>query len=64
MVTLIHEFTPNGVPYFDDEGDQMIGGYYQFLDENDNPITDLIGPYRDARAARKAAQRAVNRHDY
>ena len=61
---LIHEFDPEGEPVFDDEGDQMIGFYYQFIDNEDNPLTDLIGPYRDNLAVERAAQAAFYRSEF
>lgn len=61
---LIHNFEPSNHPCFDDEGDERIGSYYQFIGEDDIPLTDLIGPYRDKRAAEKAAQRAYHRRDF
>lgn len=60
----IHEFEPSGLPYFDDDGDQMIGFYYQWLDEEDNPIGGLIGPYGYQAAVERAAERAFARRDF
>jgi hypothetical protein len=62
---LIHEFDPNADPtYLDDEGDPMIGFYYQFTDEDDQPISELIGPYSYDKAAEKAAMRAYRSNDF
>lgn len=61
---LIHEFDPALPPLFDDEGDQMLGYYFQFIDKDDNPVGELIGPYSDSRAAEKAAQRAFTSRDF
>lgn len=60
----IHEFEPSGPPFFDDEGDQMIGFYYQWLDENDDPISGLIGPYSGQVMVEQAASRAFARRDF
>lgn len=60
----IHEFEPSGPPYFDEEGDQMIGFYYQWLDESDDPIGRLIGPYRYQDQVERAAEKAFHRRDY
>ena len=61
----IHKFDPaNEVQHFDSEGDQMIGFYYQITGHNDEPISDLIGPYNYGKLAEKAALRAINRNDF
>ena len=61
---LIHEFDAASPPYFDDEGDQMIGCYYQWVSKDEQPIGGLIGPYSDRAVAEKAAQRAFDRKDF
>lgn len=61
---LIHQFAPSGFPHFDGEGDQMIGFYFQFIDENDQPYGDLIGPYAVNADAERAAQRAFTTNDF
>ena len=60
---LIHEFEPVIPPIVDDDGDEMLGFYYQFTDEAEEPISALIGPYRYSTAAEKAAIRAFKRRD-
>jgi hypothetical protein len=61
----IHEFDPAGLPvYYDDEGDQMIGFYFQFTDADDQPISNLVGPYAIKKAAEKAALRAFHTKDF
>lgn len=60
----IHEFEASGMPYFDDDGDQMIGFYYQWLDVDDNPIGGLIGPYSHQEAVESAATRAFKHKDF
>jgi hypothetical protein len=65
MQALIHSFEVSDTPpYFDDEGDQLLGSYYQFINEDDEPISDLIGPYRTHKDAEKAAQRAYTIGDF
>jgi hypothetical protein len=61
---LIHVYTSSGPPSFDSEGDLMLGSYYQWIDENDIPIGELIGPYLDKVAAEKAAKRAFRYKDF
>jgi hypothetical protein len=61
---LIHTFSPSSPPSFDDEGDLMLGSYFQFIDENDIPMGGLIGPYFDNLAAEKAARRAFKYKDF
>jgi len=61
---LIHNFETGCTPVFDEDGEQLLGFFYQFIDEQDLPVTQLIGPYRDKRAVERAAQRAFNRKDY
>lgn len=61
---LIHEFVPSEMPYFDEEGDQMLGYYYQFIDEADEPVGQLIGPYGYEELAERAASRAFRSKDF
>lgn len=61
---LIHTFTPDAPPYYDDDGDQMLGSYFQFIDENDEPVSPMIGPYGDHGQAARAAQKAFDRKDF
>jgi hypothetical protein len=61
---LIHNFSISSIPYFDDDGDQMFGYYYQFADENDNALTGLIGPYLHSHEAEQAALQAYQRRDF
>lgn len=61
---LIHEFNKDGPVITDDEGDPMLGFYYQFTNGEDEPIAGMIGPFRRRREAEKAARRAFDQHDY
>jgi hypothetical protein len=61
---LIHEFNKQGPPIMDDDGDQMLGFYYQFTDAEDHAIAGLIGPYRKRVEAEHAARRAFEAHDF
>ena len=61
---LIHEFDIKAPPRFDDDGDQMVGFYYQFIDVNEKPVYGLIGPYQRRVEAEHAAQRAFEQHDF
>lgn len=61
---LIHEFNKDGPVITDDDGDPMLGFYYQFTNSEDQPIAGLIGPYGKRVQAEKAAQRAFERRDY
>lgn len=60
---LIHEFDVAKPPILDDDGDQMVGFYYQFTDDADLPVTGLVGPYKWRRDCEKAAIRAFNTKD-
>lgn len=62
---LIHQFTTSDImPSFDEEGDIRIGSYFQFIDELENPIGGLIGPYRTNELAEKAAHQAYRARDF
>lgn len=61
---MIHSFEPSALPYFDDEGDQLIGSYYQFVDAADVPVGAMVGPYRTHGQAAAAAKLAFARHDF
>lgn len=61
---IIHEFDRNGLPHFDEEGDQRLGFYYQFTDENEQPVSDLIGPYHRRKLVEDEAIRAYNSKDF
>lgn len=61
---LIHTFDPSQPDVLDEFGDVMVGSYYQLIDGNDEPVSDLIGPYRDNEAAEAALKRAFARRDF
>jgi hypothetical protein len=65
MHVLIHQFTNSAAePSFDDEGDERIGSYYQWVDQYNRPRSQLIGPYATNKEAEKAAHRAYLRRDF
>lgn len=51
----IHHFEAAG-NYVDTDGDDLIGFYFCFVDESDNQISGLIGPYNTGKEAEKACQ--------
>lgn len=61
---LIHDYCASQPTQFDEDGDVLLGSYYQFLDEDDYPVGGLIGPYTDTFAAERAAKRAFRLKDY
>jgi hypothetical protein len=61
---LIHEFDPKQPPQYDDEGDQMLGFYFQFIDTNEQPVSGLVGPYKYRVACENAARRAFQARDF
>ena len=61
---LIHEFERHGPPYWDDEGDRMLGFYFQLTDKDDQPVSDMIGPYPYNGDAERAALRAFHNRDF
>lgn len=61
---LIHEFDAKAPPRFDEDGELLLGFYYQFLDQASSPITGLFGPYRYKGEAEGAAKRAFDSKDY
>ena len=61
---LIHRFDIDKPAYLDDEGDQMVGFYYQLTDLEDKPITTVIGPYSHNTDAERAALHAFRSKDF
>ena len=51
----IHHFEAAG-NFLDDEGEYLIGFYFCFLDDLDNQISGLIGPYNTKGEAEEACQ--------
>lgn len=60
----IHEFEVSGPPYFDADGDQMLGFYFQLTDVDESPISEMIGPYSYRKAVEKAALKAFKTRDF
>ena len=61
---LIHEFDAKLPPRFDVDGELLLGFYYQFVGDDDQPLYGLIGPYRHRFEAEGAAQLAFARRDF
>ncbi len=61
---LIHEFDGSGPPSLDDEGDERVGVYYQFIDKDECPVSGLVGPYLYREQAEAAARAAFRRGDF
>lgn len=61
---LIHEFDPQSPDRYDEDGELLLGFYYQFLNMQEHPVTGLMGPYRYKGDAEAAAQLAFSRNDY
>ena len=53
-----------GEPNYDEEGEPMIGHYYQIIDENENPISQLMGPYSSDDEAANACVKAWDNKSY
>ena len=60
---MIHNFDKSS-EYYDGDGDQLLGFYYQFTDAADQPISDLIGPYGCTVTVERAAKRAFHSRDF
>jgi len=58
-----HFFAENGQVTLDDEGEPMIGFYYEIM-RGSVPISALTGPYNSGPEAEAACQRAVTTGDY
>lgn len=63
MQANIHHYDGSDLSKIDDEGDTLIGFYYQFLNKLDVPVGVLMGPYNSATEAEQACQSAFNRGD-
>ena len=63
----IHEFFPHPVTGFidhDEEGDPMLGFYFQLVDGDGLPVMGLMGPYKTAEDAEEACHREWMAGDY
>lgn len=63
-IALVHEFNSSGPVILDEDGDAMLGWYYQFADDEDKAVTGLIGPYSKRAEAQLAAERAFSKKDF
>ena len=62
---LIHNFIPSANPILvDEDGDELLGFYYQFTDEYGVPLSGLIGPFSRNEEAEKAALKALELNDF
>jgi hypothetical protein len=61
---LIHEFKSTDTIITDDDGDQMLGFYYQFAVGEEQALTGLVGPYNRRTDVEKAAQVAFDSGDF
>lgn len=53
----IHHFEPNNQSgMVDDDGDDLLGWYFQIMASAEEAITDIIGPYRFREMAEDAAR--------
>lgn len=60
---MIHEYDVTST-HLDDEGDPLLGFYFQFTDSDDQPVSNMIGPYSHNKAAERAALRAFHSRDF
>lgn len=63
----IHHYFPHpdtGFVSIDEDGDPILGFYYQLLDDKDEPVSHLMGPYGAAIEAEEAAEKALLTGDY
>lgn len=54
---LIHFYDGTG-HHCDDDGEPLLGWYWQVAGEDGKPLRDLVGPYRTAHEAEEACARA------
>ena len=67
MIANIHEFYPHpttGHVEYDEDGDPVLGFYFEILDNNGYPISQILGPYIDAEEAEQACHRAWTIGDF
>ena len=63
----IHNFFPHpttGEVHLDEDGDPMLGFYFDLIDDEDNPLCGMMGPYSTTEEVDKAAHRAWRTKDY
>ena len=64
---LIHHFFPHpdtGELQKDDYGDDLLGFYYQLVDDDEKPLCDMMGPYPTGEEAAAACDKAWLSNDY
>lgn len=61
---MIHRFEPSASPTYDDEGDEMLGSYFQLIGADGDPVSDMIGPYGQNWHAERAAMAALRSKSY
>jgi hypothetical protein len=62
----IHHFYPHpdtGQIEIDEEGDPKLGFYFQFMNEDDEPISRMVGPYNTLPECEKACCREYEAGD-
>ena len=63
----IHHFFPHpttGEVHHDEDGDPILGFYYEFVDEDESSLGRMMGPYSTTEEVEKAAHRAWRNKDY
>lgn len=63
----IHHFFTDpttGITIADEDGDPMIGHYWQLVDADETAMSELMGPYNTDAEAVKACERAWQSGDY
>ena len=63
----IHHFDKDletGDVHTDEFGEDLIGHYYQLFEAEDEPLSNLVGPYGSDAEAEEAAEKAFKVGDY
>ena len=63
----IHHYFPHpetGHVDYDDDGDPIIGFYYQIVDLDGEPLSEMMGPYSNAEEAEEACHREWKSGDF
>ena len=63
----IHHFFPHpdtGYVEYDEDGDPMLGFYYEIVDAEGEPLMEMMGPYRTPEEAEQACHTAWVNGDY